>query len=102
MEDYDIKWKNHSAETIDAVKRLREHDFFQDVWIYCEADGKTLRGNKTLLAACSSFFERVFVEIQVDDRIRSPVVVLRDVNVSVLMRSLAVMFSFVKDVNSRF
>jgi hypothetical protein len=58
---YDLKWKNHLKEVVGNLQTLREKDAFSDITLYC--DGEIFRAHKVLLAACSTFFERLLARL---------------------------------------
>jgi hypothetical protein len=60
-EGYDLKWKNHSQEVFSFVRKLRPKTSFSDVVVHC--GGKNFFAHKVILAASSSFFERVLSNV---------------------------------------
>lgn len=68
---YDLKWKNHVSEIFSEVQKLRSKDYFSDIIVHC--GGRNFRAHKLILAASSTFFEKVLAGIPRD---RSHVLVL--------------------------
>jgi hypothetical protein len=56
-EGFDLKWRNHVPEVFNVLRNLRDKEAFSDVLLYC--DGEQFPAHKMMLAACSTFFERM-------------------------------------------
>ena len=70
---YDLKWKDHVQEIFGEVQKLRARDYFSDIIVHC--GGRNFRAHKVILAASSTFFERVLTGIPKD---RSQVLVMSE------------------------
>jgi hypothetical protein len=82
-EGFDLKWKDHANDVFGQVKNLRSRDHFSDVTVHC--GGRNFRAHKVLLAASSSFFERVFLSAPKE---RSQVLVMVETSPDLLERVL--------------
>jgi hypothetical protein len=80
---YDLKWKDHANDVFGQVKNLRSRDHFSDVTVHC--GGRNFRAHKVLLAASSSFFERVLLSAPKE---RSQVLVMVETSPDLLERVL--------------
>jgi hypothetical protein len=85
MEDdgYDLKWKDHVQEVFSEVQKLRARDYFSDVIVHC--GGRNFRAHKVILAASSTFFERVLTGIPKD---RSQVLIMSETQPDLLEKLL--------------
>jgi hypothetical protein len=88
-ESYDIKWKNHTTEAFEVVNRLHRLEALADVVLFC--GDEQFRAHKVILAACSAYFERVFLNIPADLSNKSAVI-LRDTNAEIFKRALSFMY----------
>jgi hypothetical protein len=75
MDDYDIKWTDHSEEALEVVHRLQREERFADVSVFCE--NEVFRAHKVILSACSSYFENVFTRLP-DNSTPNAALILRD------------------------
>jgi hypothetical protein len=80
---YDLRWRDHVQEVFTEVQKLRTRDFFSDVILHC--GGRNFRAHKVILAASSTFFERIFTGVPKD---RSQVLVLAETMPEMLERLL--------------
>ncbi|KAK7070411.1 hypothetical protein SK128_009920 [Halocaridina rubra] len=80
---YCLRWNNHRNNLLVAFDQLLQHEAFTDVTLACE-DGRTLHAHRLVLAACSSYFQALFVNAHTSNH---PIVVLKDVR-SCDMRAL--------------
>jgi hypothetical protein len=78
-EGYDLKWKDHANDVFGQIKNLRSRDHFSDVTVHC--GGRNFRAHKVLLAASSSFFERVLLSAPKE---RSQVLVMAETSPELL------------------
>jgi hypothetical protein len=91
-EEYNIKWNNHSHEALHVVNQLRAHDAFADVLLFC--DDSWFKANKMILAACSGYFQHLFLEMQSKfNQARAPAVVaMRETRADLLQLALDFMY----------
>jgi hypothetical protein len=61
MENYDLSWQSHNEEALRAILELRARDSLVDTSLYCE--NQLFRVHGLVLAACSSYFERILVSL---------------------------------------
>jgi hypothetical protein len=80
---YDLKWKDHVQEVFTEVQKLRIRDYFSDIIVHC--GGRNFRAHKVILAASSTFFERVLTGVPKD---RSQVLVMSETQPDLLERLL--------------
>ncbi|CAB4068377.1 Protein bric-a-brac 1,Protein tramtrack, alpha isoform,Protein tramtrack, beta isoform,Protein bric-a-brac 2 [Lepeophtheirus salmonis] len=67
-----LKWNNHQTNLLKVFNRLLGSEQFTDVLL--AAEGRTLRGHKVVLSACSSYFEQLFSSFNEKNQI----VILKD------------------------
>lgn len=67
-----LKWKSHYSNLLSALDQLLFSESFTDVTLACE--GLSLKAHKAVLAACSPFFQSLFVE----NACQHPIVILKD------------------------
>nr|XP_027226028.1 pollen-specific leucine-rich repeat extensin-like protein 2 [Penaeus vannamei] len=72
---YCLRWNNHRNNLLAAFDQLLHVEAFTDVTLACE-DGATLHAHRLVLAACSSYFQALFVNAHTANH---PIVVLKDV-----------------------
>jgi hypothetical protein len=87
---YDLKWKNHSNEVFGIVRKLRVKESFSDVLLHC--GGKHFRAHKVILAACSTFFERMLSGMP-PDKTRNPILVMTETKVELLELIIEFMYN---------
>ena len=63
-ETFEIKWNNHAHESFGVLYRFQREDRFSDVTLHCE--DRCIQAHRVVLAACSSYFERVLDRITGD------------------------------------
>lgn len=68
-----LRWNDHQTLLHGICNSLLTSEKFADVTLFCE--GISLKCHKFLLSACSSYFEQIFSEIELDH----PIIILRDV-----------------------
>lgn len=72
---YCLRWNNHRNNLLAAFDQLLHVGAFTDVTLACE-EGVTLHAHRLVLAACSSYFQALFVNAR---NANHPIVVLKDV-----------------------
>ncbi|KAK8747416.1 hypothetical protein OTU49_016800 [Cherax quadricarinatus] len=72
---YCLRWNNHRNNLLAAFDQLLHVEAFTDVTLACE-EGVTLHAHRLVLAACSSYFQALFVNARAANH---PIVVLKDV-----------------------
>jgi hypothetical protein len=80
---YDLRWKDHVQDIFGEVQKLRARDYFSDLIVHC--GGRNFRAHKVILAASSTFFERVLTGIPKD---RAQVLVMSETQPDLLERVL--------------
>lgn len=73
-----LKWKSHYSNLLSALDQLVFSEALTDVTVACE--GLSLKAHRVVLAACSPFFQSLFVENQC----QHPIVILKDFKFSEL------------------
>lgn len=73
-----LKWKSHYSNLLSALDQLLFSEALTDVTVACE--GLSLKAHRAVLAACSPFFQSLFVENQC----QHPIVILKDFKFSEL------------------
>lgn len=68
-----LRWNDHQTLLHGICNSLLTSEKFADVTLFCE--GISLKCHKFLLSACSSYFEQIFSETELDH----PIIILRDV-----------------------
>ncbi len=58
---FDLKWRNHLVDVFAFVRKLRSKSSYSDVVLHCE--GVNFYAHKVILAASSTFFERVLASL---------------------------------------
>ncbi|CAG0920170.1 unnamed protein product [Notodromas monacha] len=90
-EEYNIKWNNHSHEALYVVNQLRSYEAFADVLLFCE--GTCFKANRMILAACSGYFQQIFIEMQSQTGFKSQAVVaMRETRPDLLQLALDFMY----------
>ncbi|GFQ80096.1 protein bric-a-brac 2 [Trichonephila clavata] len=72
MSQFTLKWNNHMNNMMDVFKDLLSNELMVDVTLAC--DGLSLKAHKIILAACSPFFQSLFI----DNPCKHPIVILND------------------------
>ncbi|CAG0889783.1 unnamed protein product [Darwinula stevensoni] len=83
---YQLKWNNHHANLSSVFDQLLQVEAFTDVTIAC--DGASLKCHKMVLAACSPYFQKLFL----DNPCQHPIVVLKDIKYQVFRYLLDFMY----------
>ena len=68
-----LRWNDHQTLLHGVCDSLLTSEKFADVTLFCE--GMSLKCHKFLLSACSSYFEQIFSETELDH----PIIILKDV-----------------------
>lgn len=84
---YDVRWKNHLTDVFGVLRLIRTKDAFSDVILYC--DNKQYLVHKVILAACSTFFERMLSALPFE---KSKVLVMTDTDSNILELLLKFMY----------
>ncbi|CAL4068989.1 unnamed protein product [Meganyctiphanes norvegica] len=87
---YCLRWNNHRNNLLAAMDQLLQLEAFTDVTIACE-EGQTLQAHRLVLAACSSYFQNLFVHTH-NGNATHPIVVLKDVRASEMRALLEYMY----------
>ncbi|CAG0912592.1 unnamed protein product [Notodromas monacha] len=90
MEDYDLTWSEHGDESFRAFMDLRAGSSHVDVLLFCGDD--TLEAHKVILAACSSYFERLLNAVA-NDYSRYTIVAMAQVDPFLLRLAIDFMYS---------
>jgi hypothetical protein len=63
-ETFHVNWKDHARASLGTLYRFQREDRFSDVTLHCE--DRCIQAHRVVLAACSSYFERVLDRIAGD------------------------------------
>ncbi|KAG0715434.1 Protein tramtrack, beta isoform [Chionoecetes opilio] len=85
---YCLRWNNHRNNLLAAFDQLLHVEAFTDVTLACE-EGVTLHAHRLVLAACSSYFQSLFVNARAANH---PIVVLKDVRATDMRALLEYMY----------
>ncbi|EZA54232.1 hypothetical protein DMN91_000581 [Ooceraea biroi] len=86
-QQYRLRWNNHRTNLLNVFEELLQNEEFTDVTLAVE-NNLIIRCHKIVLAACSSYFQRLFLELPC----KHPVVVLKDVKYSEIKAILEYMY----------
>ncbi len=89
-EDYNLTWKQHGEEAFKAFVDIRADQNYIDVVIFC--DNEKLKAHRVILAACSSYFERLFNAVA-EEHSKCTVVALTGMDPHLLALALDFMYS---------
>ncbi|KAK4323732.1 hypothetical protein Pmani_005582 [Petrolisthes manimaculis] len=92
---YCLRWNNHRNNLLAAFDQLLHMEALTDVTLACE-DGVTLHAHRLVLAACSSYFQALFVCARAANH---PIVVLKDVRAGDMRALLQYMYRGEVNVN---
>lgn len=73
IQQYCLRWNNHRSNLLLVFEHLFQTEAFTDVTLAC--DGSSIKCHKMVLAACSSYFQQLFME----NDCRHPIVILKDI-----------------------
>lgn len=86
-QQYCLRWNNHRSNLLTVFDELLQNEAFTDVTL--AVDGGTLvKCHKMVLAACSSYFQTLFINLPC----KHPIVVLKDVKYSEIKAILEYMY----------
>lgn len=68
-----LKWNHHQNNMMTVFEQLLSNEALVDVTLACE--GLSLKAHKTILSACSPFFQSLFLE----NPCKHPIVILKDI-----------------------
>ncbi|KAG8335624.1 hypothetical protein J6590_063665 [Homalodisca vitripennis] len=86
-QQYCLRWNNHRSNLLTVFDQLLQTEAFTDVTLACEG-GASVKCHKMVLAACSSYFETLFM----DQQCRHPIVILKDVKYTEIKNILEYMY----------
>jgi len=72
-QQFSLRWKNHQSNLLTVFDHLLQTEAFCDVTLAC--DGGSIKCHKLILSACSTYFEKLFIE----NSCEHPIVFLKDV-----------------------
>jgi hypothetical protein len=81
METYNLTWQSHREEAFKGFVDLRGRSSYLDVIIHC--DTVAIKAHRLILAACSSYFERLLDSVS-DEHSRYTVIALTRIDVELL------------------
>ncbi|XP_058789523.1 protein tramtrack, beta isoform-like isoform X2 [Phymastichus coffea] len=84
---YCLRWNNHMTNFTTAIAQLLKSEAFTDVTIAVD-EGNTIKCHKMILAACSSYFQDLFMK----NPCEHPIVILSDVKYSEIQAILDYMY----------
>lgn len=87
QQQFCLRWNNHKTNLLTVLGEQFRNEYFTDVTLACEG-GSFIKCHKMVLAACSSYFQCLFSELQC----RHPVVVLKDVRYTEIQAILEYMY----------
>lgn len=87
QQQFCLRWNNHKTNLLTVLGEQFRNEYFTDVTLACEG-GSFIKCHKMVLAACSSYFQCLFSELQC----RHPVVVLKDVRYAEIQAILEYMY----------
>lgn len=86
IQQYCLRWNNHRSNLLLVFEHLFQTESFTDVTLAC--DGSSIKCHKMVLAACSSYFQHLFME----NDCRHPIVILKDIRFSEIKAILEYMY----------
>lgn len=87
QQQFCLRWNNHKTNLLTVLGEQFRNEYFTDVTLACEG-GSFIKCHKMVLAACSSYFQCLFSELDC----RHPVVVLKDVRYAEIQAILEYMY----------
>jgi hypothetical protein len=85
-QQYCLRWNNHRSNLLIVFDHLFMTESFTDVTLAC--DGSSIKCHKMVLAACSSYFQQLFME----NECAHPIVILKDILFSEIKAILEYMY----------
>jgi hypothetical protein len=73
-QQYCLRWNNHSSNFVTVFEQLLKSEAFTDVTVSVH-DGTSIKCHKMVLAACSSYFQDLFIK----NPCEHPIIILSDV-----------------------
>lgn len=86
IQQYCLRWNNHRVNLLIVFEHLFQAEAFTDVTLACE--GYSIKCHKIVLAACSTYFQNLFLE----NECRHPIVILKDIKYSEIRAILEYMY----------
>jgi hypothetical protein len=90
-QQYCLRWNNHRSNLLTVFDELLRDGSFTDVTIAVDC-GRTIKCHKIVLAACSSYFQTLFLDLPDRNGAIHPIVVLKDVRFSEIKAILEYMY----------
>lgn len=84
---YRLRWTNHRENLVNVFDELLENEAFADVTLAVD-NNVTIKCHKIVLAACSSYFQNLFLKLPY----KHPIIVLKDVKHSEIKAILEYMY----------
>ena len=86
-QQYCLRWNNHRSNLLTVFDELLQNEAFTDVTLAVDG-GVSVKCHKMVLAACSSYFQSLFLDLPC----KHPIVVLKDVKYSEIKAILEYMY----------
>ncbi|XP_076235924.1 uncharacterized protein LOC143180229 [Calliopsis andreniformis] len=86
-QQYCLRWNNHRLNLLTVFDELLQNEAFTDVTLAVDG-GTSVKCHKMVLAACSSYFQTLFINLPC----KHPIVVLKDVKYSEIKAILEYMY----------
>ncbi|XP_034185673.1 uncharacterized protein LOC117606825 [Osmia lignaria lignaria] len=86
-QQYCLRWNNHRSNLLTVFDELLQNESFTDVTLAVDG-GASVKCHKMVLAACSSYFQTLFIDLPC----KHPIVVLKDVKYSEIKAILEYMY----------
>lgn len=86
-QQYCLRWNNHRSNLLTVFDELLQNEAFTDVTLAVDG-GASVKCHKMVLAACSSYFQSLFIDLPC----KHPIVVLKDVKYSEIKAILEYMY----------
>ncbi|XP_076181005.1 uncharacterized protein LOC143153545 isoform X1 [Ptiloglossa arizonensis] len=86
-QQYCLRWNNHRSNLLTVFDELLQNEAFTDVTLAVDG-GVSVKCHKMVLAACSSYFQTLFINLPC----KHPIVVLKDVKYSEIKAILEYMY----------
>ncbi|KAK0078674.1 hypothetical protein PV325_002206 [Microctonus aethiopoides] len=84
---YCLRWNNHQLNMLTVFDELLQNEAFTDVALGVD-EGIFVKCHRMILAACSSYFQKLFVEIPC----KNPIIILKDVKYTQIKAILEYMY----------
>ncbi|XP_015596936.1 protein jim lovell [Cephus cinctus] len=86
-QQYCLRWNNHRSNLLTVFDELLQNEAFTDVTLAVDG-GASVKCHKMVLAACSSYFQTLFIDLPC----KHPIVVLKDVKYAEIKAILEYMY----------